>query len=92
MFGLGVTKILFTLVVVVVVWYGWRWLGRVQARRRVEREAAMRSEVGREPPGRGNGRAAAAAAEDLVRCETCGAYVAARRARHCGRTGCPYMG
>ncbi len=92
MFGLSLTKILFTLAVVVIVWQGYRWLGRMQTRRdAIARETARGS-------GRG-GRAAAAAAapspaevEDMVECTVCGAFVPARGAVSCGRGECPYPG
>jgi membrane protein implicated in regulation of membrane protease activity len=92
MFGLSLTKILFTLAVVVIVWQGYKWLGRMQTRRdAIARETARGS-------GRG-GRAAAAAAapssaevEDMVECTVCGAFVPARGAVSCGRGECPYPG
>ena len=93
MFGLSLTKILFTLAVVVIVWQGYKWLGRMQTRRdAIARETARGS-------GRG-GRATAAAAaapssaevEDMVECTICGAFVPARGAVSCGRGECPYPG
>lgn len=92
MFGLSLTKILFTLAVVVIVWQGYKWLGRMQTRRdAIARETARGS-------GRG-GRAAAAGAapspaevEDMVECTVCGAFVPARGAVSCGRGECPYPG
>ena len=92
MFGLSLTKILFTIVAVLAVWYGYRWIGRVQARRRVELEEHMRRET-RQTSKRGlGGSGATAKAEDLIPCETCGAYVPERGARGCGRADCPYPG
>ncbi len=91
MFGLSLTKILFTLAVVIIVWQGYKWLGRMQTRRdAIARETARGS-------GRG-GRAAAAAVpspaevEDMVECTVCGAFVPARGAVSCGRGECPYPG
>ncbi len=89
MFGFSLTKILFTLAVIIIVWQGYKWLGRVQTRRdAIARETARGS-------GRG-GRAAAAAApaevEDMVECAVCEAFVPARGAVSCGREACPYPG
>ena len=92
MFGFSLTKILFTLAVVIIVWQGYKWLGRMQTRRdAIARENARGT-------GRG-GRAAAAAAapspaevEDMVECTVCGAFVPARGAVSCGRGECPYPG
>lgn len=94
MFGFSLTKILFTVAVIVIVWQGYKWLGRMQTRRdAIARENARGS-------GRG-GRAAAAAGaaapspaevEDMVECTVCGAFVPARGAVSCGRGECPYPG
>ena len=90
MFGFSLTKILFTVAIVIIVWQGYKWLGRMQTRRdAIARETARGG-------GRG-GRAAAAAAssaeiEDMVECTICGAFVPARGAVSCGRGECPYPG
>ena len=92
MFGFSLTKILFTIVAVLVVWYGYRWVGRIQARRQAELEEHMRRET-RQTSKRGRGGSGTTAkAEDLIPCETCGSYVPARGARSCGRADCPYLG
>ena len=90
MFGFSLTKILFTLAVIIIVWQGYKWLGRMQTRRdAIAREGA---------PGTGRGGRAAAAApssaevEDMVECTVCGAFVPARGAVSCGRGECPYPG
>ena len=91
MFGLSLTKILFTVVAVLAVWYGYRWMARVQARRRAELDEHMRREMrqAKQGPGRSGGTTKA---EDLVFCEPCESYVRARGARSCGRPDCPYPG
>jgi uncharacterized protein len=92
MFGLSFTKILFTIVAVLAVWYGYRWIGRVQARRQAELEEQMRRDI-RQTSKRGpSGSGATAKVEDLIPCGTCGDYVPARGARGCGRADCPYPG
>lgn len=78
-------KLLFTAAAVVIVWYGFRWLGRAQARRRVEDERRMRRDGTRREAPR-------AAVEDMLACPACGTYVARDTARNCGRADCPYPG
>ena len=92
MFGFSLTKILFTVAVIIIVWQGYKWLGRMQTRRdAITREGARGK-------GRG-GRATAPAAspfsadvEDMVECTVCGSFVPARGAVSCGRGECPYPG
>jgi len=85
MLGLSLGKLLFTIVVVAAVFFGWKWLSRVQAVRggapRRVREKAERPSA---PP--------AVEAVDMVACPVCGDYVPAKGARSCGRSGCPYAG
>ena len=88
MLGLSLAKILFTGAVILLVWYGFKWMGRVQANRVAEagrklREAVRaqaRSTRPREPE-----------AEDTVVCPACGAYVPARGIGSCERPDCPYL-
>jgi uncharacterized protein len=92
MFGFSFSKTLFTILAVLAVWYGYRWIGRVQARRQAELEEHMRRET-RQASKRGPGRTAGTAkTEELIPCEACGAYVPAHGARNCGRADCPYPG
>ncbi len=90
MFGISLTKVLFTLAVILIVWQGYKWLGRMQTRRdAIARENARAAGRG----GRSTAAAAAPAdAEDMVECAVCGAFVPARGAVSCGRDGCPYPG
>ena len=94
MFGLSLTKILFTVAVVIIVWQGYKWLGRMRTRRdAIARETAR----GRGRGGRATAAAAAAApssaeVEDMVECTVCGSFVPARGAVSCGRGECPYPG
>jgi uncharacterized protein len=83
MFGLSISKVLFTVVIVAAVVYGWKWLNRVQAR---QNQAARRvhEEAPRPRP--------AVEAVDMVQCAACGDYVPAKGARRCGRADCPYPG
>jgi hypothetical protein len=79
MFGLSPGKLLVLAIVAAIVWYGWKYAKRVEAVRRALNEELQRRRGG----GAGN-----LPAEDLVKCETCGAYVPGS-AKACGRTDCP---
>ena len=85
MFGLGIGKILLTAAVILGVMYGWKWLGRVQAQRSAQVKKSRREAKHPPPP-------PAADAVDMIQCPTCGDYVPATGATHCGRKDCPYPG
>ncbi len=84
MFGFSLPKLIFTVLVVVVVFYGFKAVSQLQERR--ERQVANRRKSG------GSGAAAkpSAAVEDMVACDVCGTFVPSRSARSCGRGDCPY--
>ncbi|HYH17757.1 MAG TPA: hypothetical protein VD995_03985 [Azospirillum sp.] len=87
---LSFSKILVLIVVVVAVWFGWRWYQRIGE---VGREKLRERDYGRRPqPRRGGSEPARGpgGAEDMEKCPECGAYVAPRSAVACGRPGCPY--
>ncbi|MFQ5764385.1 MAG: hypothetical protein ACE5GT_05610 [Rhodospirillales bacterium] len=86
MFGFSITKLLFTVAVIALVWYGFKWVGRMQVKREHDaRERLRREAAGPAHPGAGD-------AEEMVRCAACGAFVAASGAKNCGREDCPYPG
>lgn len=76
----SLSKIALIVLVVAVVWYGFKALGRFQGRGDGKAARAARD-------GRAEGRLAT---EDLVKCRTCGAYVAPDSP--CGRGNCPQAG
>ena len=93
MFGFSPGKLILTILVVAIVWYGYNWLKRVQIRQEEETRARVREEIRAERQGtRKRPSRSAADAEEMVKCPTCSAYVAASGARNCGRSGCPYPG
>jgi hypothetical protein len=75
-------KLLLLLLVIAVVWFGFRYIGRVEAIRQALRKELARRQRPQKAP--------RVEAEDLVSCSACGAYVAARDAGHCGRADCPW--
>ncbi len=91
MFGFSLQKLLVLAAVIALVWYGFKFLGRLQDQRKAG------AGLGPRPPRRSKtrGRAAAAEprvqdAEDMVACPVCQAYVQARGATPCDRSDCPY--
>lgn len=90
MFGIpSFQKLIVLAVILAVVWYGFKFLGRLQDTRKKEaRERDLRS------PDKGARREAAPQesldVEETVVCAQCGAYVPARGATSCGKPRCPY--
>jgi uncharacterized protein len=87
MLGLSLGKLLFLAIIVAAVWYGFKYVQRVEEVRRMLRQVQRQQQQ----------RASRAGpqtleAEDLVKCRQCGAYVAARSATSCGRPDCPWGG
>ena len=85
MLGFSLSKLLLLLLVIAVVGFGFRYMGRVDAVRRALREELARRRQPQKPR-----QAPQVEAEDLAKCSACGAYVAARSATNCGRADCPW--
>jgi hypothetical protein len=84
--GLSFGKLVVLAILVAIVWYGFKYAGRVQA---VSRAMRREMEARRARP-RPAASARAIAAEDLVKCDACGSYVAANSTSACGRADCPW--
>ncbi len=79
MFGLSLTKILFTVIGIVVIWKVFRYLeARGQARLDGDRPEDQASDQ------------SAKAVEDLIECAICRTYVPASGSDPCDRPDCPY--
>ncbi len=87
MFGFSLTKLLFTIAIVLIVWYGFKMVGRLDAERKQRVKAAARK-----TPKSRRSEAASNDTEDMVACPSCGTYVSVGGARACGRDDCPYPG
>jgi len=86
--GLSFGKLVVLAIVIAVVWTVFRYARRMDAATRaLRRELERRRERAQPAAGR-----TTIAAEDLVKCDRCGAYVAARGGASCGRPGCPWGG
>lgn len=77
MFGLSLPKLLVLALIIAAIWYGYKWVGRVNQRRK-----ATPREVGSQGGDR----------QDLVRCAACGTYGTTGLDR-CpeGRDDCPLV-
>ncbi len=74
MFGFSIQKLIFTVLLIVVVIYGKRLIGRIGSQTRSV----------------GGGGGARPVGEDTQQCAVCGVYVAAVNPASCGRSDCPY--
>jgi hypothetical protein len=74
--GLSLTKILFTILVVVVVWKAFAMIGRLARERELR---AVRHKSGE------RARARAPGTIELVECARCGAYFDPKQACRCGQ-------
>ena len=79
----SVGKLIVLGVIIAVVWYGWKYVQRVEAVRRALKAEIERRRAGA-PPAQNR------PAEDLVKCSACGIYVPSRGAHACGRADCPW--
>ncbi|MGF7172929.1 hypothetical protein [Azospirillum doebereinerae] len=89
---LSFSKLLLLALVIGAVWFGWRWVTRVNAIGR-DRAAAKRRDSAAAGPARRSAApppSPAGDAEDMEKCPECGAYVAPYSAVSCGRPACPY--
>jgi hypothetical protein len=87
MFGLSFTKLLVLAVLILVVWYGFKYAARIEAVKQAVRAEALRR---RQAGSGGDMRPTARPVEDLVKCRQCGSFVAAQGAANCGKPQCPW--
>ena len=87
MFGFSLQKLLVLVAVIAAVWYGFKWVSRLQEMRETEQKPAARRPPKAERKAQ---KAKEPGAEDMVQCPICQAYVPARGASGCGRADCPY--
>jgi uncharacterized protein len=86
MFGFSLPKLLVLALIIAVIWYGFKWATQLdRSRRKKVKDEAKRAAP--ETP-----EASSDGAEDMVKCDVCGTFVAARGAKTCGRGDCPYPG
>lgn len=79
MLGFSLTKIIVLGAIVCAVWYGFKFIGRLDKRRKEELAESQRADA-----------ATPADAGDMVKCPKCAAFVVAKGAMDCGQPNCPY--
>jgi hypothetical protein len=78
--GFSLTKILVLTAIVAVVWYGIKFAGRLEKRRKKESAESRKPElVNINDVG------------EMIKCLKCDAYVAEKGAMNCGCSKCPYL-
>jgi hypothetical protein len=83
--GLSFGKLVVLVVIVVLVWSMFKHARRIEAvKATIRREMAARRRPAAAP------RQPTIAAEDLVKCDRCGSYVAAGGTSPCGRADCAW--
>ncbi len=80
-------KLLLLAFILLIVWYGVRFVTRIGQLHHAMRRAAQQATANAQ---RSGGPAQAVAAEDLVKCRVCSAFVPAKSATRCARADCPY--
>ncbi|WP_421707067.1 hypothetical protein [Algihabitans sp.] len=95
MFGFSITKLLVLAGVILVVWYGFKLVGRLDSARKAEaklrRETKATRKTSRKDPAEPASPRdpASLEAEEMLQCPSCRTYVAAGSAKNCGRADCP---
>ena len=82
MLGFSLSKLLVLLLIIAVVWYGFKIVTR--RNRPVERDRE-KGRIGAKAAGEDK-----ATVHDMETCSVCGTFVPTAAARDCGRDGCPY--
>jgi hypothetical protein len=85
------SKLILLIVIIVGVWYLFRFLGQVdKARQRAAREAARAAPGAGRRQARRDARGSVAQVEDTLKCRACASYVPVRSPSRCGRADCPF--
>ena len=100
MFGFSITKLLFTGLIVYVVWKAFNYVTSLSESREERPRMRPGGDAPRGPSGPGPSTGSSTgpatgsgpgAVEDMVECPVCQAYVT-QNANSCGRPDCPYTG
>lgn len=76
MFGLSISKILFTIFVVVAVWKGFALVSHLARKRKAAAEGKVAA---------GDGKTPGTRTVELIECRNCGAYIDPREGCSCDR-------
>lgn len=92
MLGFSFTKILVLAAIIATVWYGFKYIGRLQRIDKGDRKPAERSmgERMRKAARSKTGYSDTEIIEDTEKCPKCGVYISVDANSNCGKPGCPY--
>ncbi len=79
MLGFSFTKLVVLAAIVAAVWYGFKFVSRLEQRRKEDLAASRQPES-----------ADMKDVGEMIKCPKCAAFVAANGAMNCGRSKCPY--
>ena len=79
MLGFSLPKLIVLALIIAAIWYGFKFFSRAQGMSKPEKPGDDTDAVMPD-------------AVDMVKCATCGDFVAAKGASSCGKDGCPYPG
>lgn len=85
MFGLSFAKLLVLVGLILVVWYGFKFVARLQALHQAAERRRTEGARGTEARSSERGREI----EELVKCRVCGSYGPSQGPAPCGRADCP---
>ncbi len=84
MFGISFAKVLVLVAVIAIVWFGFKYLQRVEAMR----SGGLADKRRPASPKRAEPETVQAVTHDMTACRVCGTYVEANRTTSCGRADC----
>ena len=90
MFGMSFGKLLLLAILILIVWYGFKYAARIEGVKQSLRAEALRRRQAGGGDVRGDRTPAARPVEDLVKCPRCGSFVASVGAANCGKAACPW--
>lgn len=93
MFGFSFTKLLVLAAIVAAVWYGFKYVGRLERMQKGARKTGERSfteRLRKATRAKTGEPGEAGRIEDTEQCPKCSAYVLVEGVENCGRPGCPY--
>lgn len=91
MLGISLGKLLVLIAILVAVWYGFKYIGRLQEIERGERPHGKRTMSERmRKATRGKGQKSDKVVEDTEQCPVCKTYVAVGAPHDCKKDKCPY--
>ena len=82
MFGFSLFKLFVLVVILTVIWYGFKYLGRLEKYRKIKSLEKKNNKV--------EGLAQNVDAGDMIRCPNCAIYVCVDNLLDCGQRNCPY--